>query len=228
MKPGVNQEAGRTMGRSRACLLGSYTQLRRDPLPGQGPTAPKRLRLTLRRDLSPSATFHQEKSYDSSYCSGHKPTSGGSAGSQASPPAHRVQDRRAVLLGKSLEVVGTALPAAGMYPLPQASAGRSGLLTVATGPHASSPSSTTSHQPTRHELNQKAHVFPALAEARFRQGSQESNLKQQCHPEPVVRPAAGAGGPHPFSWQKTRWQWDRRAGTGGTGGDTEQTLVRKR
>ena len=44
--------------------------------------------------------------------------------------------------------------------------------------NASSPSSTTSHQPTRHELNRKAHVFPALAEARFRQGSQESNLKQ--------------------------------------------------
>lgn len=152
-----------------------------------------------------------------------------SAGSQASPPAHRVQDRRAVLLGKSLEVLGTALPAAGMYPLLQASAGNCGLLTAAAGPHASSPSSTTSHQPTRHELNRKTHVFPALAEARFRQGSQESKLKQQCHPEPVVRLAAGAGGgPTPSLGRRQGGSGTGEQGRGALGrGDTEQTLVRE-
>lgn len=98
-KPGVNKEAGENCGKEQGLPAGKVTsKLRRGSPARPGAHSPlKRLRLTLRRDLSPSATFHQKKSYGSSYCSGHEPTSWWlSAGSQASPPAHRVQDRREV------------------------------------------------------------------------------------------------------------------------------------
>ena len=102
------------------------SKLRRVPLPGQGPTPPpppKRL-ITLSH-LSPGPTAAVTSQHPVALCR---------VGSQASPPARRVQDRWEVLLGKSLELISTARPAAGMHPLPQASAGRNGLLTAATGP----------------------------------------------------------------------------------------------
>lgn len=109
-----------------------------------------------------------------------------------------------------------------MYPLPTSF--HLNVLSVATVPRGPSSRSTAPHQPTRHTLNQKTHVFPPMVGARDR----ASKLKPQCHLEPMTQsqPAGARGGPYTFSWQKTRWQWDRRAGH--MGEDTEKTLVKKR
>lgn len=81
------------------------SKLRRGPLPGQGPTTPQAPEADIAQGLitlshlSPGPTAAVTSQYPVALCR---------VGSQASPPARRVQDRREVLLGKSLE---EALPA---------------------------------------------------------------------------------------------------------------------
>lgn len=163
---------GENRGKEQGLPAGGTSKLRRGSCQAGGPLAPKLHEADIAQGLITLSHLSPEELWQLLLQQSRANILWLSARSQASPPAHRVQDRREVLLGKSLEVLGTALSSWHVPPPPsfrwklRSDCGR--------WTPASSPSSTTSHQPTRHELNRKTHVFPALAEAHSREARSQS------------------------------------------------------